>query len=695
VRNCADRDDLARSLRTAPTSVIPPFDLKDAGPPMTNSAMTSFRDQVKITRGLAFSDYEALHRWSVEDPAFWEELWRFDGIESPTPYTAVLAEDRMPGAVWFPGAQVNYARHMLRHVEAAEAADQPAVIAEDELGPIGTLSWLALRRQVASLALEMRALGVEPGDRIAAYLPNRPEAVVAFLACAAIGAVWSICAPDMGVPAILDRFRQIEPRLLIATDGVTYAGKTQDLAATVREIRQALPSVRHLLLVDSGKSSDTIPEAISFAQVIGRSDDEVASFEPRWVSFDHPLWIVYSSGTTGKPKGLVHSHGGILLSAAASRLHTDMAASYDARKPTERFHWFSSTGWMMWNVQVGGLLGGATICIYDGSPSGAKAAPDFGVLWRFAARHRVSIFGAGAPFYTACVKADLDLRTVGDLSALRVLGSTAAPLPAAVQVTMSAQLEAAGYPGAWWYNSSGGTDICGAFCTGNAELPAAPGKLQCRQLGAAVEAWDEDGSPLVGEVGELVCLRPLPSMPIYLWGDADGSRYRSAYFETYPGVWRHGDWLKIDADGVCEIFGRSDATINRGGHRMGTSEIYDAVEALAEIQDSLAIDVRGAEGDSKLILFVVATEPDDEALQAAVRAAIRRSLSPRFTPDRIIRVAEIPRTLSGKKQELPAKRLFEGARLADVVDLSAMVNPGSMREMARLADDFRREAEPA
>ncbi|MBS0363509.1 MAG: acetoacetate--CoA ligase, partial [Proteobacteria bacterium] len=616
---------------------------------------------------------------------------------SPTPYAAGLADDRMPGAVWFPGVQINYARHALRHVEAADAAGQPAIIAEDESGRVTTLSWPDLRRKVSALALKMRELGIAPGDRIAAYLPNRPEAAIAFLACAAVGAVWSICSPDMGVPAILDRFRQIEPKLLIATDGVTYAGKRLDRAGTVRELRQALPSVRHLLLVESGLSADAFPDAVSFEDATRGEDQAVAQFQPTAVAFDHPLWIVYSSGTTGKPKGLVHSHGGILLSAAATSLHTDIAASYAPGRRGERFHWFSSTGWIMWNIQVCGLLGGTTICLYDGSPAGAGPTPDFGVLWRFAARHGVTFFGAGAAFYAGCLKSGLDFQALGDLSSIKALGSTGSPLPASVQIAVSEGLQAAGHPGVWWYNTSGGTDICGAFCTGNPDLPSAPGKLQCRQLGAAVEAWDEAGAPLVGAVGELVCVRPLPSMPIYLWGDEAGARYQASYFDKYPGVWRHGDWIRIDADGTCEIFGRSDATINRGGHRMGTSEIYDAVERLPQIRDALAIDVRSGDGETQLILLVVTSPEDHDTadLTSAVADAIRRSLSPRFVPDQVIEVAEIPRTLSGKKQELPVKRLFEGARLESVVDLSAMANPDSMAEMARLADAYRAEVQPA
>jgi acetoacetyl-CoA synthetase len=494
----------------------------------------------------------------------------------------------------------------------------------------------------------------------------------------------------MGLPAILDRLLQIEPRVLIATDGVTYAGRALDRAAFVSDLRQALPTVHHLLLVTSGLSASAVDDALSFEEIASRDDEQTRSFEPLWLPFDHPLWILYSSGTTGKPKGLVHSHGGVLLGAAATRLHMNLAPSFASPDAPDRFHWFSSTGWMMWNFQVAGLLGGTTICIFDGSPTGSKECPDLGMLWRFAARNRVTFFGAGAPFYTACIKAGLDLATLGDLSAVRVLGSTASPLPASVEIALSAKFTDQGYAAPFWFNSSGGTDICGAFCTANAELPPAPGKLQCRQIGAAVEAWDEAGQPVVGTVGELVCVRPLPSMPIHLWGDGDGSRYIDTYFSKYPGIWRHGDWLSIDADGTCEIFGRSDATINRGGHRIGTSEIYDAIEPLDDLADSLAIDVMGKGGDTRLILFVVPQRSGGtDDLDALIASAIRSSLSPRFVPDEFIRVSEIPRTLSGKKQELPVKRLFEGANPGEVFVASAMANPDSIHEFANLARQFR------
>jgi acetoacetyl-CoA synthetase len=652
-----------------------------------------FQEAATRRSGRAFAEYAALHRWSVEDPdAFWQTIWDFDEIESPTPHSAVLADPAMPG-IWFPGAQVNYARQVLRHVAPAHAAGHPAIIAEDEQGAVTILDWPTLQRQVASVALGLRTLGVGKGDRVAAYLPNRAEAAVAFLACAAIGAVWAICAPDMGAPAILDRFEQIAPKLLIATDGIFYAGKPHDRTDTVAQLRASLPSVEALVLVRSGHGTGAFAGAHDFAAMASGDGPEIDVFEPEWLPFDHPLWIVYSSGTTGKPKALVHGHGGILLGAASGRIHSDLGASYDSRTPGERFHWFSSTGWMLWNTQVGGLLGGTTICIFDGSPMGSRDAPDWGVLWRFAARHRVTFFGSGAQFYTMCAKSGLDFTTLGDLSQVRALGSTASPLPAAIQLEISARMAEAGRPDVWWFNSSGGTDICGAFCTGNRELPEAPGKLQCRQLGAAVEAWDEAGHAVTDEVGELVCTRPLPNMPLFLWGDDDGARYRESYFDLYPGIWRHGDWLRIEADGTCEIFGRSDATINRGGHRMGTSEIYDAIEQLGEVLDSLVIDVRIADADSQLLLFVV-SPPGVDATDR-IRTAIRTSLSPRFVPDRVITVSAIPRTLSSKKLELPVKRLFEGAPVDKVLAPATMANPECVPEYAALATRFRAETEKA
>ncbi|WP_326914665.1 acetoacetate--CoA ligase [Sphingopyxis chilensis] len=669
---------------------------RETGTAQPVPVMRLFGEFASGRTGRRFDSYHDLHRWSVEKPdAFWRAVWDFDGIVSPdTPPDRVLIGKAMPGATWFPGCRVNYAAQILRHVDAAEAAGHPAIVAEDELGPIAQMGWRDLRDRVAAIALALKELGITRGDRVVAYLPNRPEAIVAFLACASIGAIWAICSPDMGIPAILERFRQIDPKLFIATDGVTYGGKPLDRSGAVAEIRAALPSLDHFILVPSGLGSQDFPGAIDFYSLLAAEGRDLDGFEPEWLPFDHPLWIVYSSGTTGKPKALVHGHGGILMMSAAGRIHSDLGASYDPRTPGERFHWFSSTGWMMWNLQVGGLLGGTTICIFDGSPTGSRDAPDWGLLWRFAARNKVSFFGAGAQYYTLAVKAGVDLTKAGDLSAVRALGSTASPLPALVQTNLSHMIAQAGAARVWWFNSSGGTDICGAFCTGNRELPEAPGKLQCRQLGAAVEAWDEEGRALLGEVGELVCTRPLPSMPLFLWGDTDGSRYRESYFDAYDGIWRHGDWLRIEASGACEIFGRSDATINRGGHRMGTSEIYDAVERLGDVADTLVIDARTNDSDSELLLFVLPAPGAVRglALTAKIRDAIRTGLSPRFLPDRIIEVAAIPRTLSSKKQELPIKRLFEGADLDKVIDPSAMANPESLEEYAALAAEFRERA---
>ena len=637
-----------------------------------------YQDWLQRNRGLSFDSYDALWRWSVTDlDAFWASVWEYGGMQSPTPYSAVLAEERMPGARWFPGAQVNYSYQVLRHVHAAHEAGVPAIVSEDEQGWIRELGWPELKRQVASLALTLREHGVQRGDRVVAYLPNVPETVVAFLACCSIGAVWSVCAPDMGLQAVIDRFRQIEPRVLIAADGVRYAGRSMDRSQVVASLRAALPDVHTLIVLETPHAASRVAGALSFADTVARVDAATAAFVPEWLPFDHPLWVVYSSGTTGLPKAIVQSHGGVLVTGLSVVLHTDYGASYGSNNRGERFHWYTSTGWIMWNVQISGLLAGTTICLYDGSPSGSKEHPDWGVLWRFAARHKVTILGAGAAFHGNCMKTGLSLADCGDLSRLRAIGTTGSPLPEDVQRWGTTQFAAIGTPDIWWLNISGGTDLSGNFLTGNRELPQVPGRMQCRQLGAAVEAWNDAGQAVIGEVGELVCTRPIPAMPLYFWGDAGNARYLSSYFDVYPGVWRHGDWLKIDADGACTIYGRSDATINRSGLRMGTSEIYAAVEALPEVLDSMVIDLEFLGRESYLALFVVLREGLmlDAALEACLAAAIRTSLSPRFVPDQILQAPEIPRTLSGKKQEVPIKKLFLGHALEKVVNREAMANP--------------------
>ncbi|HEX8902887.1 acetoacetate--CoA ligase [Vitreimonas sp.] len=642
------------------------------------SQMQLYRDWLERENGLRFGNYAEMWTWSTTDlPAFWRSIWDFHQIQSRTPFEAVLGDERMPGAKWFEGAEVNYAREVFRHIEAADAMGLPAIVAEDECGQVREIAWPELRRRAVSLALAMRESGVVRGDRVAAYLPNIPEAVIALLACASLGAIWTICSPDMGAPAVLDRFRQIAPKVLIAVDGVHYAGKALDRSAAIAELRQALPSVETLFVVESGLAQTDIPGARSLEAALARDDAVVAAFEPEWLPFDHPLWILYSSGTTGLPKAIVHGHGGVIVTTYVGRLHFDLGASYEPHTFGERFHWYSATGWVMWNQQVGGLLFGTTICLFDGAPSGSKGSHDWGALWAFAARHRVTWFGAGAAFYSACRKAEIKFSDSGDLSAIRALGTTGSPLPAEVQSWGSAQFAAIKGGEMWWCNISGGTDVAAAFFAGHRELPPHPGKLQCRHLGAAVEAWDDAGKPLVGQVGELVVTRPFPSMPLYFWGDEDGSRYRSSYFKAWPGIWRHGDWLQIDSDGACTITGRSDATINRHGLRMGTADIYAAVEHLGDVADSLVIDIEDGQGDSKLLMFVVPTDGRalDSDMEAAMSSAIRRALSPRFVPDRFIDAPGIPRTLSGKKQELPIKRLFQGWPIAKVVNLDAIANP--------------------
>ena len=667
--------------------------------------ITLYRRWLKEQRGLSFESYEALRQWSVTDlDQFWRTIWDYYDLQSATPVETVLAERKMPGAVWFPGTKVNYAHQVFRHVAPAHAAGLPAIVSAGEDGVLKELSWPELRRQAAALAVHLQAQGVSPGDRIAAYLPNIPEAIIAFLACASLGAIWSICAPDMAAPAVIDRFRQIEPKVLIACDAVVYAGKRHDRAGVVEDIRRSLPSLTHVIRHGDGNTASSDPQLVAILAGTGAAID---AFEPAWLPFDHPLWIVYSSGTTGLPKPIVHGHGGVMLvGLPLLSLHNDIGCSYQPNSFGERFHWYSSTGWIMWNSQAAGLLNGTSCCIFDGSPGGSKDNPDWTTLWRFVSRSKATFFGAGAAFFANCMKADIDLNACGDLSRLRALGSTGSPLGADTQAwfnTRFAALAATNGSSAqkdmWWANISGGTDFAGAFIGGNRELPQTPGAMQCRLLGCAVEAFDEQGRPAIGEVGELVCTEPLPSMPLRFWNDAGDARYRASYFETYPDnfdgsgrgpVWRHGDWLKIEPDGSCVIYGRSDATINRHGLRMGTSELYTAIEALPEVLDSLVVDLEYLGRNSYMPLFVV-LRPGidlDAPMKSRINGAIEAGVSRRFLPNEIFAVAEIPRTLSGKKQELPIKKLLLGQPIEKVVNKDAMANPACLDWYLNFAQNY-------
>jgi acetoacetyl-CoA synthetase len=709
--------------------MLPTFQRAPATPrssPPSIPQIRLYQEWLAGQRGLVFADYPALHDWSVTDlGAFWQSIWDYFDLQSPTPHTSVLITPQMPGAQWFVGAQVNYAAQVFRHAEAAHAAGLPAIISHNEASlasgaAAAELSWPELKRQAASLALHLQAQGVQPGDRVAAYLPNTPEAAIAFLAVASIGAIWSICAPDMGTAAVLDRFKQIAPKALIACASVIYGGRTHDRIGVVTELLRGLPSVRHVILhgASAGEANaiDLIAASADFSCATGRNDAQTASFQPMWLAFDHPLWIVYSSGTTGLPKPIVHGHGGVVVVALANKvLHNDVGCSYSANSFGERYHWYSSTGWVMWNAQISGLLNGTTCVIFDGNPGGTKDKPDWTSLWRFAANTGVTFFGAGAAFFANCLKAKVELAQCGDLSRVRALGTTGSPLSAQAQQWGVDQFAAIGTPDMWFCNISGGTDFAGAFIGGNRELPHVPGEMQCRLLGCAVESWNETGQSVTDEVGELVCTQPIPSMPLYLWGDIEppvgdaddppggrglslgrpgasprpGARYWSSYFDTYPSnpngsgraaVWRHGDWLKITPSGSCIIYGRSDATINRHGLRMGTSELYSAVEALPEVLDSLVVDLEYLGRESYMPLFVLLRPGAalDDALKTKLNNAIKSALSPRFVPNEIFAVPDVPRTLSGKKQELPIKKLLLGAPLEKVVNRQTMANPACL-----------------
>ena len=669
--------------------------------PLPEPQINRYQRWLRETRGLQFATYDAMWQWSVNDlEAFWQSIWDYFAVDSPTAFARLLSDSRMPGARWFEGAQVNYARQVLRHADVAHAAGHPAVLFADEpmlaTGQLHSLSWPGLRAQVGALAAALRGMGVRRGDRVCAYLPNRPETAVAFLACASIGAIWSVCSPDMGPVAVLDRFRQIEPVVLITCDGYRYGGAAHDRRAVVAELVEQLPSVSHVVWQTLlGGAAPAWPARITSHDLAALLARAAPDFEPDWLPFDHPLWVVYSSGTTGLPKPIVHGHGGVMLEALKlATLHNNIAPSLQSG---ERYHWYSSTGWIMWNCQVGGLLGGTTICLFDGSPGGPSKAPDWTTLWRFASLTKTTFFGAGAAFYASCLKAGVSPKNAADLSSLRALGSTGSPLANECYRWAWDHCPKVDGRDIWITPMSGGTDFAGAFIAGLPTLPMIEGEMQCRCLGAAVEAWSEPdasgrGRSLIDEVGELVCTKPMPSMPLYLWGDADGQRLHDSYFDMYPGIWRHGDWIRIvphpnsGASGAI-IYGRSDATINRHGVRMGTAELYRAVEALPEVLDSLVVDLEYLGRESWMPLFVVLREGCalDEALATRIKTAVRAALSPRHVPNDVFQVAAIPRTLSGKKMELPVKKLLMGADPASVLKRDAMANADSVDWFIALA----------
>ncbi len=635
----------------------------------SRTRMGRYLDRVAAEHGLDLPDQETAWRWSVDDlEGFWASIVSEFDVRFHAPPEAVLPARAMPGARWFPGATLNYAEHALRRRD-----DRPAVIARSQTRAEVALSWAELADQVARARAGLQRLGVGRGDRVVGYLPNVPETVVAFLACASLGAVWSSCAPEFGVRSVVDRVQQIEPVVLLVVDGYRYGDRAVDRSAEVAAIRAALPTLRATVVLPylhDELDPQRFPDATSWADLV--AEPAPPAYDP--VPFDHPLYVLYSSGTTGLPKAIVHGHGGILLE------HLKMLGLHHDLGPDDRFCWFTTTGWMMWNYLVSGLTVGATVVLFDGDPG----YPDLLTLWRLAAETGITLLGVGAPFLLACRKAGVSPGDEHDLSRLRSVGSTGAPLPPE------------GF--AWVYehvgrdlllvSASGGTDVCTAFVAGSPLLPVRAGVIACRCLGAKVEAFDERGEPVIGERGELVLSAPMPSMPVGFWDDPDGARYRAAYFEDLPGVWRHGDWIEIAADGSCVITGRSDATLNRGGGRMGTSEFYSVVEAVPGVIDSLVVHHEDPQGGPGELVLFVALAPDralDDDLRASLARTIRTELSPRHVPDEVHAVPSIPRTISGKKLEVPIKRLLDGAPVERVVTPGALADPDSLAPFLALA----------
>ncbi len=647
----------------------PPADLRQ------RTEVGRFMEWLSHHRGRDFSSYEELWRWSVDDlEGFWGAVWDFYAIRDHAGYERVLASAAMPGAVWFPGARLNYAEHLLGR---DDDRDRVAVVERSQTRSPQELTFGELRDQVARARAGLERLGVGRGDRVVGYLPNIPETLVAFAATVSLGAIWATCAPEFGARSVIDRFSQIEPKVLFTIGGYGFRDRYMDRRAEVDAIRRRLPSLEHVVGVPYGDAA--VPDAVPWAVLTG--EDAALRFDP--VPFDHPLYILFSSGTTGLPKAIVHGHGGQLIE------HVKNQGMGWGLNPGSRLQWFSTTAWMMWNALVSALLLRSSIVMLDGDP----AWPDLAEQWRLAERHRPTVMGVSPPYLMACRKAGLDLRHDFDLSSLQVLCTAGSPLPAEGYRWVYEQLG----PDICLINGSGGTDVCTGLVSGCPAVPVYEGEISCACLGVDAQAYDEDGRPVVGELGELVITKPMPSMPVALWGDADGERYRSSYFDRYPGVWRQGDWIKFTERGSCVLTGRSDATLNRGGVRLGTGEFYSVVEEFPELADALVIHLEDdAGGLGELLLFVVpapGVAVDDEVI-ARLTAALRRELSPRHVPDRVVAVSGIPRTLTGKKLEAPVKRILRGEPPEKVASRDSLADPAALDAFVALAAERSAQEAP-
>lgn len=651
------------------------------------SPSQQFKEQATITKfmkwledkfGLTFDNYEALWEWSItEKEKFWSAIWDFFEVIGDKGNEPFLIGDEMPDVKWFPNASVNYAEHVFRN----EKPDKEAIIYQTETRPLGSLSWKELRRNTASVRAYLQSVGVKPGDRVVAYSSNIHETIAIFLACASMGAIWSSSAPEFGVQSVIDRFKQIEPKVMFAVDGYSYNGREYDRLENIREIQKELPTLEEIVIIPFLRNnvSELLEEEPYKARVWDDILEEFATDEIEFerVSFNHPLWILYSSGTTGKPKGIVQGHGGILLE------HFKFNGLQNDLKEDDRFFWYTTTGWMMWNVVVSGLLTGSTILLYDGNPG----YPNYDTLWKFAEESKMTVFGLSASLIMTYLKEGVQPKKKFDLSHLKAIGSTGSPLPEAgfewVYDNVKDDL--------WLISTSGGTDVCSGFIGGSPILPVYSGELQARALGAAIKSFNEKGEEIIDEIGELVITESMPSMPIYFWNDENGERYRDSYFDLYPGIWRHGDFLKITSRGTAIIYGRSDATINRGGVRMGTSEIYNALDRIQAIDDSLIVDVPISSEQSFMPLFVSLKDGislTDELIRE-INDTIRTYCSPRHVPNEIIQVEEIPKTLNGKKIEVPVKKILMGNPVEESVNIGSLANPKAIEFFIEYRDQIK------